>query len=220
MLVNLLDHYSIIEISGEDHLNFLQGQLTNDVKKNEKKFIYSGMCNPKGRLFAFLRILRVPDLNSTFLVIPSSLADAVQKRLTMFILRSKVVIQKAENFHLLGIIDDSPLINIPVDQKLILPDQTNRSVIILNDLNLFNQITSGTLAQIQEDILSVFRKWLPFVEVRNIELKSNDSFNMISINIVFNIKQDPDTLDSVQIAVTEDVSEQTGEVSTAGGGGY
>ena len=85
---------------------------------------------------------------------------------------------------------------------------------------LFNQITSGTLAQIQEDILSVFRKWLPFVEVRNIELKSNDSFNMISINIVFNIKQDPDTLDSVQIAVTEDVSEQTGEVSTAGGGGY
>ena len=75
MLVNLLDHYSIIEISGEDHLDFLQGQLTNDVKKIEKKFIYSGMCNPKGRLFAFLRILRVPDLNSTFLVIPSSLAD-------------------------------------------------------------------------------------------------------------------------------------------------
>ena len=107
MLVNLLDRYSIIEISGEDHQDFLQGQLTNDVKKNEKKFIYSGMCNPKGRLFAFLRILRVPDLNSTFLISPSSLADAIQKRLMMFILRSKVVIQKAENFHLLGIIDDS-----------------------------------------------------------------------------------------------------------------
>ena len=36
MLVNLLDRYSIIEILGEDHLDFLQGQLTNDVKKNEK----------------------------------------------------------------------------------------------------------------------------------------------------------------------------------------
>lgn len=142
MLINLLDHYSIIEISGEDHLDFLQGQLTNDVKKNEKKFIYSGMCNPKGRLFAFLRILRVPDLNSTFLVIPSSLADAVQKRLTMFILRSKVVIQKSENFHLLGIIEDSTLFKIPDDQKLNLPDQTNRSVIIFNDPDLFNQITS------------------------------------------------------------------------------
>jgi folate-binding protein YgfZ len=142
MLVNLLDHYSIIEISGEDHLDFLQGQLTNDVKKNENKFIYSGMCNPKGRLYAFLRILRVPDLNLTFLVIPSPLADAVQKRLTMFILRSKVMIQKAENFHLLGVIEDSALFKIPADQKLNLPDQTNRSVIILNDLNLFNQITS------------------------------------------------------------------------------
>lgn len=140
MLVNLLDHYSIIEISGEDHLDFLQGQLTNDVKKNEKKFIYSGMCNPKGRLFAFLRILRVPDLNSTFLVTPSSLTDVVQKRLSMFILRSKVVIQRAENFHLLGIIDESPQINIPNDQKLNLHDQTNRSVIIFNDTDLFNQI--------------------------------------------------------------------------------
>lgn len=142
MLVNLLDRYSIIEISGEDHLDFLQGQLTNDIKKNEKKFIYSGMCNPKGRLFAFLRILRTPDSSSIFFVIPSSLADAVQKRLMMFILRAKVVIQKAENFHLIGIIDDNPLIDISADRKLNLPDQTNRSVTIFQDNDLYKQITT------------------------------------------------------------------------------
>ena len=142
MLVNLLDRYSIIEISGEDHLDFLQGQLTNDIKKNEKKFIYSGMCNPKGRLFAFLRILRTPDSSSIFFVIPSSLADAVQKRLMMFILRAKVVIQKAENFHLIGIIDDNPLIDISANRKLNLPDQTNRSVMIFQDNDLYKQITT------------------------------------------------------------------------------
>ena len=142
MLVNLLDRYSIIEISGEDHLDFLQGQLTNDIKKNEKKFIYSGMCNPKGRLFAFLRILRTPDSSSIFFVIPSSIADAVQKRLMMFILRAKVVIQKAENFHLIGIIDDNPLIDISADRKLNLPDQTNRSVMISQDNDLYKQITT------------------------------------------------------------------------------
>jgi folate-binding protein YgfZ len=142
MLVNLLDRYSIIEISGEDHLDFLQGQLTNDIKKNEKKFIYSGMCNPKGRLFAFLRIMRTPDSSSIFFVIPSSLADAVQKRLMMFILRAKVVIQKAENFHLIGIIDDNPLIDISADRKLNLPDQTNRSVMIFQDNDLYKQITT------------------------------------------------------------------------------
>jgi folate-binding protein YgfZ len=142
MLVNLLDRYSIIEISGKDHLDFLQGQLTNDIKKNEKKFIYSGMCNPKGRLFAFLRILRTPDSSSIFFVIPSSLADAVQKRLMMFILRAKVVIQKAENFHLIGIIDDNPLIDISADRKLNLPDQTNRSVMIFQDNDLYKQITT------------------------------------------------------------------------------
>lgn len=142
MLVNLLDRYSIIEISGDDHLDFLQGQLTNDIKKNEKKFIYSGMCNPKGRLFAFLRILRTPDSSSIFFVIPSSLADAVQKRLMMFILRAKVMIQKAENFHLIGIIDDNPLIDISADRKLNLPDQTNRSVMIFQDNDLYKQITT------------------------------------------------------------------------------
>jgi len=142
MLINLLDRYSIIEISGEDHLDFLQGQLTNDIKKNEKKFIYSGMCNPKGRLFAFLRIMRTPDSSSIFFVIPSSLADAVQKRLMMFILRAKVVIQKAENFHLIGIIDDNPLIDISADRKLNLPDQTNRSVMIFQDNDLYKQITT------------------------------------------------------------------------------
>ena len=160
MLVNLLDHYSIIEISGEDHLDFLQGQLTNDVKKNEKNFIYSGMCNPKGRLFAFLRILRVPDLNSTFLVTPSSLTDVVQKRLSMFILRSKVVIQRAENFHLLGIIDESPQINIPNDQKLNLHDQTNRSVIIFNDTDLFNQIKKDIQFGIPEVMEQTQEKFL------------------------------------------------------------
>ena len=141
MLVNLLDRYSIIEILGEDHLNFLQGQLTNDIKKNEKKFIYSGMCNPKGRLLAFLRILRIPDTGSTFLVIPSCLADVIRKRLTMYILRSKVVIRKTDNFNLIGTIDGNPS-NIAFDHKFKLPDQSNRSVIFINDPNLFNQITS------------------------------------------------------------------------------
>ena len=159
ILFNLLDHYSIIEISGEDHLDFLQGQLTNDVKKNEKKFIYSGMCNPKGRLFSFLRILRVPDLNTTFLVIPTSLADAVQKRLSMFILRSKVVIQRAENFQLIGIIDDNAQMNIPSYQKLSLPDQTNRYVIIFKGPDFFNQITRE---QSFEDISMWIKKDIEF----------------------------------------------------------
>jgi len=47
MLVNLLDRYSIIEISGEDHLDFLQGQLTNDIKKNEKNLYIAACAIPR-----------------------------------------------------------------------------------------------------------------------------------------------------------------------------
>ena len=159
MLVNLLDRYSIIEVTGKDHLDFLQGQLTNDVKKNKKSFIYSGMCNPKGRLIAFLRILKIPNFNSIFIVIPSSLTEAIQKRLTMFVLRSNVVIQKADDFNLIGIIDGSLNYDVPSDQKLTLPDQTNRSVMISNDPDTFNQVKAKHAFEdiscwIKEDIKS------------------------------------------------------------------
>lgn len=54
MIINLLEHFfSAIKVEGKDSDNFLQGQLTNDIRLANEKFIYSGLCNPKGRLFAF-----------------------------------------------------------------------------------------------------------------------------------------------------------------------
>ena len=53
MIFNL-NHRSIIEISGTDRYDFLQGLLTNDIIKSRNGIIYSAMLNPKGRfLFDF-----------------------------------------------------------------------------------------------------------------------------------------------------------------------
>ena len=59
---------------------------------------------------------------------------------------------------------------------------------------LFGQITEETLLQIQESISSTFNFWLPFVQIQNINLKNGTNANSIVINILFNIKQDPNTL--------------------------
>ena len=62
------------------------------------------------------------------------------------------------------------------------------------------------LAQIQEDISATFRLWLPFVQLRQIKIRTNSNDKTINpsvmvIDIIFNIVQDPNTLASVQIEV-------------------
>ena len=88
---------------------------------------------------------------------------------------------------------------------------------------LFEHITDENLFSVQNAILDKFEFWLPFVEIRNIEVLNRDNttdigVNEIRIKILFNIKQDPNTLDSVTIDFSNDISEP--ESSIASGGGY
>ena len=48
-----LSHLGLLQLSGEDHLDFIQKQVTNDINQldgNNAQF--TGYCNPKGRLLA------------------------------------------------------------------------------------------------------------------------------------------------------------------------
>ena len=67
---------------------------------------------------------------------------------------------------------------------------------------LFEQITEDTSIQIENDIVDVFETWLPFVELRGIQINTdNQDRNQIDINIVFNIKRAPSSLESVQVTL-------------------
>ena len=77
---------------------------------------------------------------------------------------------------------------------------------------LFEHITNENLIGVQNAIMDKFEFWLPFVEVRNIEVLSRDDdsnigMNEIRVKILFNIKQDPNTLDSVSLDFNSDISE-------------
>tara|TARA_R100001015_G_C4620188_1_gene177076 strand:- start:608 stop:1138 length:531 start_codon:yes stop_codon:yes gene_type:complete len=101
---------------------------------------------------------------------------------------------------------------------------------------LFQNITDESTLAIQNEILDVLDFWLPFVEVRNIQINStlsNDAIdvNTLNIDIIFNIKQDPNTLQSVQLVVGGDTTSVDNVVSdntnlggtggsVGGGGGY
>ena len=88
---------------------------------------------------------------------------------------------------------------------------------------LFENITEENLLGIQDVILDKLEFWLPFVEVRDIQVLSRDDttdigVNEIRVKILFNLKQDPNTLDSITLDFSSDISEP--ESSIASGGGY
>ena len=86
---------------------------------------------------------------------------------------------------------------------------------------LFEHLTNENLIGIQDTILDKIDFWLPFVEVRDIQVLSGDDTtdigtNEIRVKILFNIKQDPNTLNSISIDFSSDTMES--ESSTSGGG--
>lgn len=87
-----LSHLAILEVSGEDSVEFLQNQFTNDVAAlSVGKSQFDGWCTPKGRLTALFRVTRVEE-DRFLLILPRDLVDAAEKKLKMFVFRSKVAI--------------------------------------------------------------------------------------------------------------------------------
>ena len=77
---------------------------------------------------------------------------------------------------------------------------------------LFEQLTGDTVLSIQNMILDTFATWLPFVEVRDIRINSNnqaDNVNSVIIDIIFTIRQGPNSTSSVTINFDSDINDST-----------
>ena len=86
---------------------------------------------------------------------------------------------------------------------------------------LFEQINKESIIGIQDSILDTFSFWLPFVQVRDIQIETSEENQLVGtseirVKIVFNIIQDPNTLDSVTLNFQSDVNESLGSVDSGG----
>lgn len=98
-----LSSLALIRFTGADARAFLQNQLTCDVEAlTPEMSTYGSYCTPKGRILATFLLWRSGD--DYFMQLPIALREPVQKRLSMFILRSKVKADDASgDWALLGI---------------------------------------------------------------------------------------------------------------------
>jgi folate-binding protein YgfZ len=89
-----LIHLGLIECSGEDAQTFLHGQLSNDVKLlTPSRSEYAAYCSAKGRMLANFLLWR--EEQTYCLQLSRSLLPGMQKRLAMYVMRSKVKLADA-----------------------------------------------------------------------------------------------------------------------------
>ena len=91
-----LSHLGLLQLSGDDHLDFIQKQVTNDINYldgNNAQF--TGYCNPKGRLLALF--LAFSHYDHLHLQLNGELTEAIQKRLKMYVMRAKVTIDNVSD---------------------------------------------------------------------------------------------------------------------------
>ena len=64
---------------------------------------------------------------------------------------------------------------------------------------LFEQMTEDLQIQIENNIVDVFERWLPFVNLTNINIERRNDVDQTNVNIEFNIRRTPNSLESVQV---------------------
>jgi len=77
----------------------------------------------------------------------------------------------------------------------------------LNKL-LFEQINDDILANAEMEVVESFREWLPFVEIKKIDILTSDDdsaipHNNLKVSLVFNIKNEPNMLHSITVTLGE-----------------
>lgn len=91
-----LSHLGLIGVAGDDAAEFLQGQLSCDVRQaGPGQALYAGYCSPKGRLLATFLLWRAGEC--FYLQLPATLREVIEKRLRMFVLRARVKLGDASD---------------------------------------------------------------------------------------------------------------------------
>ncbi|HKJ94312.1 MAG TPA: folate-binding protein [Gammaproteobacteria bacterium] len=94
---------AVLEVTGDDAPDFLQGQLTNSVDRlSDADAPLAAWCTAKGRVIALFRVLGTAT--GYRLLVPAEIASETVKRLRMFVLRADVRIDDvSERFAVVGL---------------------------------------------------------------------------------------------------------------------
>jgi len=85
---------TVLSISGDDRIGFLQGLVTNDVKKAANGIIYTALLTPQGKFIADFFVIGQDD--RLLIDVATSHAQVLGQRLMMYRLRAAVEITQTD----------------------------------------------------------------------------------------------------------------------------
>ncbi|PJI92706.1 hypothetical protein BC777_1566 [Yoonia maricola] len=85
---------SVLSISGDDRIAFLQGLVTNDVTKADGAIIYTALLTPQGKYIADFFVIGEQD--RLLIDVAASHAQTLGQRLMMYRLRAAVTIEETD----------------------------------------------------------------------------------------------------------------------------
>lgn len=102
----LLNHLSLISVSGSDAEKFMQNQFSNDISGiSDDQVQLNAYCNPKGRVLAMLYLMKRSG-GGYWMIVPNDLTDELIKRLRIYVMRAKVAISIEEEHAMLGLLGE------------------------------------------------------------------------------------------------------------------
>ena len=111
-----LDYLTTLSVSGNEPLQYLQGQLTSDISKVTADNVQPGaICNIKGRILTLLNIFFWENYH---LLVPKDMATKIQKTLYKTAMFSRVNIKPSSEFTVFGFYLQSQNATIPLNIQL------------------------------------------------------------------------------------------------------
>lgn len=97
----------LFQLTGEDRLRYLNGQVTNDVRKaSAERAVYACVTTAKGKVEADVFVAPAPDGGSLWVDGPGELREALQARLEKYIIADDVAVEdftdRVAFWHVLG----------------------------------------------------------------------------------------------------------------------
>lgn len=85
---------TVLKVSGNDRVDFLQGLVSNDVKKLSEGLVYAALLSPQGKYLADFFL--VPQDDAILIDVKSDLAAGLLQRLSMYKLRADVTLEQTD----------------------------------------------------------------------------------------------------------------------------
>jgi hypothetical protein len=140
-----------ISVSGIDAAKFLQGQFSNDIDiLTEKSYQNSSFSTNQGKVIAIFKIIKEED--SFIIVINKEISDYFIKKLSMYVLMSKVNIEVMKDIHVYGVIGEVANTFINENNLNLYSVMKNNDVWVLNNsedeikgLTVLSKLAGSTL---------------------------------------------------------------------------